>query len=268
MNNILNGNITIYHHDLRLSRDINKPHVYKPNTTLNEILGINKENSLTSVYPTLSYFAIGVGGDTNITTDGSFSISKHSAKDATLFDIIPFVLRLPTNDITVDERKKYCFSKDMVVNGVTYKAYYLKTISDIVSRDDFFKIVTNESGKSSLAIYNTNDESIIFPKPIDKAEYLIHPEKATLIAKTNKFLFNLDASDLAELDNVMTLLGITKSITEIALCNAITPVTIDLEPKKVQVAYFATCNLDISLKILKQHPVNIYFEVGSNEPYL
>lgn len=267
MNNILNGNITIYQHDLRLSRDINKPHVYKPNTTLNEILGINKENSSPVNYPTLSYFAIGTGGESMV--DGtSFSLSKHSAKDATLFNIIPFILRLPDNDIDSESRKKYCFSKSLVIDGVTYIAYYLKAVSDIVSRDDFFKITTNESGKSTLSIFSTNDESIIFPKPINKEDYINNIDKSSFISKTNKFLFNLDTFDLNELDNVFNLLKIDKFITEIALCNAITPITIDLEPTKVQVGYFATCNIDVITKIINQHPINLYFEVGSNEPYI
>jgi hypothetical protein len=43
MNNIFNGNITIWQHDLNLSRSIGRPYTVKPGTTLNDILDIAKK---------------------------------------------------------------------------------------------------------------------------------------------------------------------------------------------------------------------------------
>lgn len=267
MNKIVNGNITIYLQDLRLKRDINYPYVIKPGTTLNDILDINKDGYTTLVYPTINYFCIGVGG-TKFVNETDYTISNHSAKDVQPFDMIPFLIRELNNDIDLNTRKDYSFRKEIVINGTPYVAYYLKRIKDIVSRDEFFKIAIDENKRNSLSILNTNDTGILYPKPIDKTTLMAHKEKATLIVKTNKFLFSLDDNELKELKNVMDVLGKDSKLTEIALCTSITPSNITGEPSKVQCGYFTTCDIDINMRIAESYPVRLYLEVGSNEPYL
>ena len=267
MNNIFNGNITIWQHDLNLSRSIGRPYTVKPGTTLNDILDIAKSGNSTTVYPILSYYAIGVGG-VKLIDNTNYNLSRHSAKDVQPFDMIPFILREPDNDIDNDIRKQYAFRKEIIVDGKNYIAYYLKRIQDIVSRSEFFKINKNENNRDNLSVFNTNNEEVLHPKPIDREEMLNHPERGTLIVKTNKFLFSLTEFELEELDNVMKILNKGSRLTEIAICNAIKSATSISEPTKVQVGYYATCNIEISSKLLSSTPVNLYLEVGSNEPYL
>ena len=75
-----------------------------------------------------------------------------------------------------------------------------------------------------------------------------HPEKSTLIVKTNKFLFSLNDDEMKELKNVMTILGKDSMLTEIALCMGIPGEDIISEPSKVQCSYFTTCDIDINIK--------------------
>lgn len=267
MNKVINGNITIYLQDLRQKRDIGYPYVIKPGTTLNDILDIKKDGYTTSIYPTLNYFCIGVGGAKFI-SDTDYTISSHSAKDVQPFDMIPFILRESNNDIDMELRKMYSFRKEIVINGTLYIAYYLKRIPEIISRNDFFKITIDEGNRNHLSIFNTNDTNILYPKPIDKAELMNNKDRATLIVKTTKFLFSLDSDELKELDNVMKILGKSSKLTEISLCTAINGKDIIDEPSKVQCAYFTTCDIDINLRLAENYPVKLYLEVGSNEPYL
>mgnify|MGYP000844035364 FL=1 len=267
MNKIINGNITIYMQDLRLKRDIGYPYVIKPGTTLNDILDINKDGYTTTIYPTIQYFCIGVGGK-RLVNNTNYTISQHSAKDVQPFDMIPFVLRRAEDDLGTKLRKEYSFRKEIVVDGVNYIGYYLKRIPKIISRDEFFKISIDENKRNSLSILNTNDMDIIYPKPIDKEDLINHKEKATLIVKTNKFLFSLTKEELLELENVMNILGKGSSLTEIALCTSINGIDTLAEPSKVQCAYFTTTDIDINLRISEKYPVKLFLEVGSNEPYL
>ena len=267
MNKIINDNITIYLQDLRLKRDIGHPYLIRAGTTLNDILDINKDGYLTNIYPTIKYFAIGVGGK-KFLNETDFTISSHSAKDVQPFDMIPFILREVNNDVDAKIREDYSFRKEIVINGVTYVAYYLKRIPEIISRNEFFKINMDENKRNNLAICNTNDTSILYPKPIDKSELMNHPEKSTLIVKTNKFLFSLNDDEMKELKNVMTILGKDSMLTEIALCMGIPGEDVISEPFKVQCSYFTTCDIDINIRIQENYPVKLYLEVGSNEPYL
>lgn len=267
MNKIINGNITIYMQDLRLKRDIGYPYVIKPGTTLNDVLDINKDGYTTTVYPTIQYFCIGVGGK-KLVNGTNYTISQHSAKDVQPFDMIPFILRRVEDDVSDSIRKDYSFRKEIKINGVYYVGYYLKRIPEIISKNDFFKMTIDENNRNHLSVLNTNDVDMIYPKPIDKEELLNHKEKATLIVKTNKFLFSLTEEELLELENVMNIMGKDSSLTEIALCTSINGIDILAEPSKVQCAYYTTTDIDINLRISDSLPVKIHIEVGSNEPYL
>ena len=152
MNKIINGNITIYMQDLRLKRDIGYPYVIKPGTTLNDILDINKDGYTTTIYPTIQYFCIGVGGK-RLVNNTNYTISQHSAKDVQPFDMIPFVLRRVEDDLGTELRKEYSFRKEIVVDGVNYIGYYLKRIPKIISRNEFFKLSIDCSNKTG---YNRN----------------------------------------------------------------------------------------------------------------
>ena len=133
--------------DLRLKRDIGYPYVIKPGTTLNDILDINKDGYTTTIYPTIQYFCIGVGGK-RLVNSTNYTISQHSAKDVQPFDMIPFILRRVEDDLGTELRKEYSFRKEIVVDGVNYIGYYLKRIPEIISRDEFFKLSIDCSNKN------------------------------------------------------------------------------------------------------------------------
>jgi hypothetical protein len=129
---------TIYGSRLQSQLLLGLPYTPAANTTLNERFdvqaGIAPPNG---EVPRVRYFGIGNGGHRNMTgADGIPYVSpiQHSPADACAYRPLPFLLREPSNDLTVTERQKYAMRKEEVINGQNYIAYYLKRMdfSDVV----------------------------------------------------------------------------------------------------------------------------------------
>lgn len=266
--NILSANATIYWLDVLLSMSIRKNHFFHSNTTLNEYLDIDRTLLTEDFdYPILNYYAIGTGGEP-IIDNINYRYNDHSATDIVLRNMIPFVLRPSNNDLTSLEKEQYRFRKSVIINEEVYFAYYLKKIEVINSRDEFFKITTDEAGVPVLSIFNTKDEKLLSPTALEKKALIENNKTTQIITKTIQFLFNLSISELEDIQNVLTLLKLDNThITEIAICSSIDKETYS-EPRKVQIAYFAEAAINIATKILSEKPLNMYLEVGSSEPYI
>lgn len=266
--NIISNNATIWWLDVLLSMSIRKNHFFHNNTTLNEYMDIASKELITDFdYPILNYYAIGTGGEP-IIDDLNYRYNDHSATDVTLRNMIPFVLRTTYNDLTSLEKEKYRFRKLITIDNVEYYAYYLKKIETINSRNEFFKISTDELGVDVLSLFNTKDESLLSPKPLDKKALIENNKTTQMIVKSIQFLFTLTNDELVDIKNVLEILKYDNThITEIAICSSIDNETYD-EPRKVQIAYFAESAINIASKILTEKPLNIYLEVGSSEPYI
>lgn len=266
--NILSANSSIYWMDILLSMSIRKNHFFHTNTTLNEHVDIASKDSTDDYeYPFLNYYAIGTGGEA-IIDNLNYRYNDHSATDVTLRNMIPFVLRHQDNDLTALEKEQYRFRKSMTINNEIYFAYYLKKIEVINSRNEFFKITTEENGVEVLSIFNTKDERLLSPTVLDKKTLIENNKTTQLITKTIQFLFNLSIAELKDLQDVLTLLNLNNThITEIAICSSIDKDTYP-EPRKVQIAYYVESAINIASKILTEKPLNIYLEVGSSEPYI
>lgn len=265
---IISTNITMYWIDVLLSMSIRKKHFFHSNTTLNEYFDIDSKTSVPeNEYPILNYFTIGVGGEPII--DGvNYRYNDHSATDVVLRNVIPFKLRRPSEDLTVKEQEDYRFKKTIIINNEEYYAYYLKKISVINARDEFFKITTDENDHSVLSIFNTKDENLLSPKPLDKKAIIENAKTSTFITKNIQFLFNMSIDDLIEINNIIDILKLDAThITEIGLCSSIDNEAY-INPRRTQIAYFAETGINISTKILSEKPLNIFLEVGSSEPLI
>lgn len=266
--NILSNNATIYWLDILLSMSIRKNHFFHSNTTLNEYFDIDRTLLVPDYeYPILNYYAIGTGGEP-IIDNVNYRYNDHSATDVTLRNMIPFAMRPIDNDLTALEKEKYRFVKSITINNVVYHAYYLKKIEVINSRDEFFKITTDENNIEVLSIFNTKDEKLLSPTALDKKKLIENNKTTQMITKTTQFLFNLSIDELKDIQNVLSLLNLSDThLTEIAICSSIDNETYE-EPRKVQIAYFVESAINIATKVLSEKPLNIYLEVGSSEPYI
>lgn len=108
------------------------PYTHLPNTTLNEKFDIQAGvEPAAGTMPKVKYFCIGNGGHRNDTGADGFPFStaiQHDVGDAALYRHLPFLIRTPDNDLDSVTRGNYGLRKEIVVNGTTYVAYYLKRL--------------------------------------------------------------------------------------------------------------------------------------------
>lgn len=124
---------TIYGSKLQTELLLGLPYEHIANTTLNEKFDI-QSGVLPNAgqMPKIGWFVIGNGGHRNQTGADGFPYSspiQHDPADAALYNHLPFLLRLPSEDLTVLERERYGLRKQIVVNGQNYIAYYAKVLT-------------------------------------------------------------------------------------------------------------------------------------------
>lgn len=277
---IINSQRTIYGLDLQMSKMLNRGYKIRSNTTLNEKFDINANTKLADgVYPSVNYYAIGVGGKGNIVINNEdpalnainrYNISKHSPVDAALFEHIPFVMRPLNSDLLENERANYRFRKTITVNGDVYVAYYLKVIDHSYTIQDIYMVnVADEVSK--LSKFNSNDSSLLNPTPRDVSSDLLSVNTAKYITNAAKLNFSLTTTELVEITNVLKLLynDENKSITEIGVC---TGVDVETDGQtlatNVQIAYHLEIDIVSQLELNNNSEIHRSIEIGGTEPLI
>ncbi|UGO54023.1 putative virion structural protein [Serratia phage vB_SmaM_Haymo] len=194
-------------------------------TTLNQRLGINEDAKLASnETPTFGYWCIGDKGHWVVpTSDGEVIIepAEHTAGDFAPFNMIPFVMREESNDLSVEERKKYGLRKSENRNGINYFSYYAKAI-DLTGKKPRMERTTVKDGVATTTEYTPNNSNL-YPerKTLTTNEAVTTNSDTLTVSLTTDVLF--DDNDVKELNNVSRILyGNEKRaiISEIALVSA------------------------------------------------
>lgn len=99
---------------------------------MNQKFDIHNNIALTeNDIPNADYYAIGNGGHAyTVGVDNIPLVDPvlHKSRSAALYNHLPFVLRLPTDDLSPSQRNNYRLRKNIVVGPQTYIAYYLRKI--------------------------------------------------------------------------------------------------------------------------------------------
>ncbi len=269
MSKVIAGQETMHWKLIQQDRGINKEFKIIPNTSLNEKFDILPEKHCgEGIYPTLKYFAIGLGGNIILDNTDKYAYSQHQAINGALFDHIPFVIKKVEEDLTPEEQKNYRFRKYMIVDEVEYFAYYLKVAPPPESRDFFTEIVRN-GDKNVLSVFNTNTDRILNPVPIDK-NALKNSKEVKYINKIIKFFFIFSKSEMEELFNVFKVLKLDAThINEIGICSGVDyeTETGGLEAIDTQVAFIAQTDLFLATDMVgDKDPINLWLEIGGSEP--
>lgn len=222
------------------------------NSTINEALACNATATLTPAdRPITKYVAIGNGGHAITPGVGGLGLPSpvsHRSLDVTLFNHLPFVLRLPTNDLTAIEATKYRMRQLVhVLSGVitpgpaplnstavNYIAYYLKVL-DTTTANISMMYNTVVNGAVTSTPY-TPPVSGLIPVPMALANAGVNVTSGDYITVSALLPFVMTAADTAEYVNVCTIIYNDPNyaiISEIALVsgvernvtNAITPNT-------------------------------------------
>lgn len=223
MNNIVR---TVYGAYLQTTQLLGLPLVIKPNSTLNEKFNIHANIGVAdSDKPAMRYIGIGNGGHRMVTGANGIGLPKiiqHTPRQAALYNQLPFVLRLPTEDLTPTERLKYRLRRMETHDGTTYVAYYLKlleldnVVPQLELRTVTDGVTTSTPFTPTLADLNPT------PPAINSSGVLT--TTGDYIAATGKVPFNFTAADVVEFLNVANIIYGDEGyamVSEIALCSGV-----------------------------------------------
>lgn len=143
---------------------------YTPITgsTLNDKWNIaNSVTPIASERPVMKYLAIGNGGHTVSSTNGSapyvINPITHKPNHVALYNHIPWVIRPATNDLSATDRDKYRMRVQITAGGTDYIAYYLKVLDTSASMPAIQKVIWNNAGKNT-SVFAASD-AILNPTP-------------------------------------------------------------------------------------------------------
>lgn len=267
---VLNSQRTVYGVDLELHRLAGMDYNIINNTSLNEKFSLYTEEEVPEgVYPTLKYLTIGTGEVDIIDNNLGYSYSRHSPVDAALFNHIPFVMKPVDEDLLPAEQTAYRFRKEEVIDGVTYAAYYLKVIDTIELRSDFYKVST-QNGVSSLSLFDTNDDALLYPVPKDRSASALDISTAEYVIKVLKLDFALTTAEITELKNVLTLKNLDNvNITEIGLCTGIDKyIDNKFVATAVQISHHIGVNIELAIYLNTNTTFLRSIELGGGEPLM
>lgn len=273
---------TVYSSALQTALYMNLPAPIKTNSTLNERFSIQQ-----GVLPTIDnpprarYFTLGNGGHSF--TVGADGIPKpepiqHRTTDAAAFKPLPFVLRLPANDLSPTDRAKYALRRTEVWQGVNYIAYYLKRIDFTgVTVDMQFKTVDSTGNVTTTEF--VPDSSNLNPQPPQLSSTDVNLTTGDFVTADARVDLSLSASDCAELINVATIMfGDPRAaiVSEIMLASGVDQaVTVQsgvgngsfsfLEAIASQVMTFISGFVPVQFM---NNGVDILLDVGATEPLL
>lgn len=202
-----------------------------PNSTLNQKLNINQDIlPVSTEIPVVRYLAIGNGGHGFIVGGNGrvkWQAKHHTVKNTAMYNQLPFVLRLPEDDLTASERLRYRLRRLETHNGVTYVAYYLRVL-DLSTTEPMLELRHVEDGVTTSTPYEPTIEDLNPVPPV-----LVTGEAVTTtgdyLASTAKIPFKMSPTEVEEFVNackiiegddgyaviseVATVSGIDKAVT-------------------------------------------------------
>lgn len=196
------------------------------NSTLNQKFGIH-ENVMLSENDQSAVRYIGIGNGGHRMVAGADGIAKpdpiqHEPQHAALYNQLPFILRLPAQDLTPTERLKYRLRRLETHNGTPYVAYYLKVLDvtttspQLELRNVTDGIVTSTPFVPTLANLNPT------PPPLNPGGVIT--TSGDYIAATSKIPFVMTMTDIAEFLNVCNIIYGDVNyamVSEMALCSGV-----------------------------------------------
>ena len=198
----------------------------KSHSTLNEKLNIHNDIVLSDTdMPSVKYVTIGNGGHKMVM--GTNNISKpepiqHTPRHCGLYNHLPFVLRLPNNDLTPSQRLNYRLRRIETHDNISYVAYYLKlldlseTVPQLELRSVTDGVITSTTFSPSIADLNPT------PPPLNPGGIIT--TTGDYVAATAKVPFSMNSDDIAEFLNVANIIYGDVNyamISEIGLCSGI-----------------------------------------------
>lgn len=246
---IINSNKTIYCRKLETAMLLGVPYKALANTTLNEKFNILVNNKPIN-YPTLKYYAIGVGGNDIIEGNVGYTYSEHNSTHATLFNHVPFVMVPVSEDLTSTEQLKYRFKIKETHNGIEYYCYYLKLIPSI-DYNDLIYVVNVIDNIPSLSVLDTSTDKFLNPVPEVRTAVPSLNDKVSYVSNVAKLEFSLFEAELTNINKSIEIkYGSKYKLTEVGVCfGEDTNVVGGKEAIGVQIAHHIKVDINTSILI-------------------
>jgi hypothetical protein len=210
---------------LQTAQLLGKPVVIKANTTLNQKFDIQATTAIAEDdVVSMKYATIGNGGVRVVTgTNGVAKLKavQHSPRDAGLYNHLPFVLRLPNDDLDPAQRSKYRLRKYETHGGRTYAAYYLKVL-DLTSTVPQLELRSVANGVTTSTPYTPTLADLSPTPPAVDDTVLV--ATGNYIAATAKVPFTLSTWEIEEFLNVCNIIYDDEDyamISEIGICSGV-----------------------------------------------
>lgn len=270
---------TVYSAALQTAQLLGLPLVIKPNSTLNEKFGIHQNVSIAETdVSAIRYLTVGNGGHRMVV--GADNISKpepiqHTPRDAALYNHLPFILRLPHQDLTPAERMNYRLRRLETHDGTLYVAYYLKVL-DLSNTSPQLELRNVTDGVTTSTVFNPTAADLNPTPPAINPGGVI-TTSGDYIAATAKVPFVMSTSDIEEFLNVANIIYGDVNyamISEIGLCSGVDRVVTGdyngvstgyTDAIGVQICSFLSSFFALNFT---NGQVNVDLDIGSLEPLL
>ena len=258
---------------------LKKPHVLLPNTTLNQLHGIREnEVLLENEMPSMRYIAIGNKGHRTEAGIDGINISRpipHETTHTGMYNQLPFVLKLPSEDLSATERDKYRLRKVVTINGVTYIAYYLKVLnlSNTVPK---LELRTTEDGVTTSSSFEFAPSSLKPAMPLIGSNQVL-VTSGDAVAATARIKFEITAQDAEELREVARIIYSDENYAIVSELSTVTGVDriVTGEVNGVNIQYNEVIGAQIASFMSTYYPFSILrngaeidLDIGNVEPLL
>jgi hypothetical protein len=218
------------------------------NTTLNEKFNVVC-NKIEEENPKIQYYTLGMKYEDMLTDDGlSLDNVKHSPLDGSVYKPLPFIIRLLSNDLSVEERAPYRLRVEKLINGAMHAVYYGKKLNFDTIEDMVVKVTNSNGTLLPEELDTTDNETILNPLPY-KVDHNFTPDYVNFVVSVSKIKIKLSSVELEEIKNAMTVLYPDDDpvIGEIGIVSGC---DVDLggvsEVADAQVNYFIKMNYDLT----------------------
>lgn len=254
------------------------PFVVKPYSTLNERFAIQDGIlPIAGQMPRLGYMGIGNGGHRIIAgANGKYKPEpiQHLATDACAYDPMPFILRLPTEDLTPVERVNYALRKEVIYDGTTYIAYYLRRIdfSGVLTSMEY-RTIQDDGGTVVTPFVPDNSNLFPVPQPLSSTgTNLISGEYVSASAKTTINMSPWEAEELLNVARIMwgdedyAIISEIQLVTGVDKTINVTGATGSFVFNEVIAAQVASHIAAFYAVRFSRNGIELYLDIGASEP--
>lgn len=262
---------------IRTATAVGKPVIPPANSTLNQKFDVQASIALTETeIPVNKYVFIGNGGHRMITGAGGVSypeVIRHLARHSGLYNHLPFVMRLVTDDIPATQRAQYRIRKIETHDQKSYVCYYGKLLDTSATTPALeLRTITDGVTTSQPFNYTLSDLS---PTPPAAGSSGVTDTEGDYIASTAKIPFIMTAADVDEFLNVANILYGTDNlaiISEIALASGVDrAVSGDFNGTSASYTEVIGCQINSFIGLFfaakfNNNGLRVNFDLGSVEP--